>query len=280
MKKFRQSLRSLTLAAILSAPFAISQPVAAQTDAALNAALASSVRDDDRARDAERHPAQTLAFFDVKPTQTVIEHAPGGGWYTRILAPYLAEKARYIAVSSPPVDLVPERYRQALATWPQKFPAEAAAYSGVDADDIEAYSSNALPASLDGQVDRVLIVRMMHNLKRWGTLGEELSAYRRVLKDDGLIGIVQHMAPEGMDYAKSGGDKGYLTKSDVVAMMDIYGFELAGESFVNMNPNDNADHPEGVWTLPPTYRMGDTDRAKYEAIGESNRMTLLFRKAK
>ena len=140
---------------------------------------------------------------------------------------------------------------------------------------VEAFNSDGLPTELSGKVDRVLIFREMHNLQRNGIAAPELATVRRLLKPDGLLGIVQHRARAGAadDYVT--GAKGYLRQADVIALIEAQGFELAGTSEINANPQDTADHPAGVWELPPSLA---TKREELKAIGESDRMTLLFRK--
>ena len=128
---------------------------------------------------------------------------------------------------------------------------------------------------LKGTVDRVLIIRMLHNMMRWGIADTEIMAIRDLLAEDGMVGIVQHRAPEDQPYAVTDGSRGYLRQSDVIAFMTVHGFELVGMSDVNANPKDTADWERGVWELPPTL---GTKRAELEAVGESDRMTLLFRK--
>ena len=236
-------------------------------------------RAEDRTRDRYRHPEETLLFFDIQPTHTVVEYAPGSGWYTRILAPYVAEQGRYIAVNFPGEAVPIERYRKALVGWDANTPANVEEMSGVPASEITAYFGNAIPEDADGTVDRILITRMLHNLLRWEIADQELLALRRMLKDDGLVGVVQHRAPADAAYSNTDGSKGYLHEADVIAMMELYGFELVAKSEINANPNDPANHEAGVWTLPPSFRLGDTDREKYAAIGESDRATLLFKKA-
>lgn len=281
-------MKRFLLSAVALAGLSFATPVLADNHATMTSEAAKSAmqvvlsderRANDNARDIFRHPAETLAFFDVQPTHTVVEYAPGGGWYTRILAPYVADKGRYIAANYAPNDKVPEYVAKGLVGWPEKFPARASEYTGVPASKISAYFGDAYPAELDGTVDRVLIIRMMHNLMRWGLADGEMMAIHRVLKDDGLVGIVQHWAPDGTGYKSIKDNRGYLKKADVVDFMRIYGFELAGESLVNANPKDPTDWPGGVWTLPPSLRGDAADKSRYEAIGESNRMTLLFRKA-
>ncbi len=152
--------------------------------------------------------------------------------------------------------------------------------TGVEADAVTAFEIDEMPEDLAGTVDRVLIFRSMHGLNMGNAADDVLKAARMMLKDDGMVGVVQHRAPEGASYDDYGArQRGYMRKQDVVAIFAANGFELAGESEINANPNDPANWEGGVWTLPPVLRYGDQDRAKYEAIGESDRMTLLFRKA-
>jgi predicted methyltransferase len=252
-------------------------PPTRETVQAMNAALAHPRRDADRPRDAWRHPAQTLEFFKVDPGMTVIDYMPSGGWYTRVLVPFLGPKGRYIGVN-PDVRAAPAQMQQYYANMAQSFPAKAAEWTGVPSTQIGAYNTDGLPTELGGTVDRVLIFREMHNLHRMGQMHRELTAMRGLLKDSGLLGIVQHRARPDAPAAYTDGSKGYMREKDVIALVEAHGFELVGKSEVNANAKDPANHPDGVWTLPPNYRLGDKDRARYTAIGESDRMTLLFRK--
>lgn len=250
------------------------------SDPSLSAVLMDNRRAEDKARDGYRHPEQTLAFFDVKPGQTVVEYGPGGGWYTRILAPYLANGGQYVAINadSSTTDF-PDRAREARTKgWPESFPETAAKWTGVDAKKIMAYESDELPDAMKGKVDRILIFRSLHGMLNGNLADSELRALRDMLADDGMVGVVQHRAKPGASYAMSNGSKGYLKQASVVALFELNGFELVGESEVNANPKDMSDYPGGVWTLPPVLGSGDADKARYEAIGESDRMTLLFKK--
>lgn len=246
-------------------------------EAVLDLALAHPRRAADRGRDAWRHPAETLAFFRVRPGMTVVDYMPSGGWYTRILVPYLGEEGRYIALN-PDVRTANERLRGMMGDMATTFPPKAAEWTGVPASRIAAFNSDSLPATLNGTADRVLIFREIHNLKRFGWLDSELATMRALLKPDGLLGVVQHRARADAPDAYADGSKGYLREKDVIAWIEARGFELVGKSEVNANRADPADHPAGVWTLPPNFSQGDADRARYAAIGESDRMTLLFRK--
>lgn len=276
---------TLTLLATLAAPAAIlaqSAPKApaTSTPAADPAIYDAPIRAEDKARDAWRHPAETLAFFQVRPDMTVVEYMPGGGWYTRVLAPMLtAGGGRYIAVNPDPVAMGMTAERQ--AAWRASTAGladKAAGYTGRSATDVPAYTTDALPKALDGDVDRVLIVREMHNLQRNNVADSELKAMRRLLKPGGMLGIVQHRAKPTASADYTDGSKGYLRQADVVNLVTAMGFELAGTSEVNANAKDTADYPGGVWTLPPVYALKDKDRARYDAVGESDRMTLLFRR--
>ncbi len=250
--------------------------------AALDTVLAADLRADDRARDTFRNPKETLNFFDVKPDQTVIDYAPGGGWYTRILAPYLAENGNYIGVGFPPeaaASIGPEFVERVRAAG-EAFAETQSESTGISAEKLPFYFSNALPDDLNGKVDRVVIFRMMHNLLRWGIADAEIEAMKSALKPDGMIGIVQHRAKADASDESADGNTGYIKQAALVAFMEKHGFELVAESEVNANPNDTTDYENGVWTLPPNYAEGEDSKEKYDAIGESDRMTLLFKLAK
>ncbi|WP_370177780.1 class I SAM-dependent methyltransferase [Alteriqipengyuania sp.] len=242
---------------------------------ALKAAVASAARDDDRARDQYRHPFETLDFFGVRPDMTVAEYAPGGGWYTRVIAPYVGQDGQYIGLNFGPGGGVPESMNDRLTAFPATFGAQVIEQTGIPAENVSAFIATQVPEDVNGTVDRVLIIRMLHNMMRWGIADTEIMAIREMLADDGMVGIVQHRAPEGQPYDMTDGNRGYLRQSDVIAFMQAYGFELAGMSDVNANPADTADWERGVWELPPTL---GTKREELREIGESDRMTLLFRK--
>ena len=263
-------------ASVIAAPDA---PGAASTAAgtAMATVLADPRRDKDRVRDAHRHPAETLAFFRVEPGMTVVDFIPSGGWFTRILAPYLGDKGQYIGLNPSVVNGTAQQkeYFGDLAT---KLPPKAAGWTGLPASRILAYNSDGLPPAMKGTVDRVIVMRELHNLWPDGLLTSELAAIRGLLKDDGLLGIEQHRAKADAPAAYTLGAMGYLREADVIALIEAHGFRLVGKSEVNANAKDSANWPDGVWTLPPALTLKDKDRAKYEAIGESDRMTLLFAK--
>lgn len=247
----------------------------------LEAVLAHERRNDDRARDQYRNPAATLAFFQVEPDQTVVEWGPGGGWYTRVLAPYLATEGVYIAVNGDSDGRTyPNREAELRAKgWTQRFRASVAEMTGADEDAVAAFELDEVPEELNGIADRVLIFRSMHGLWNDDAADTVLSGLRAMLADDGMVGVVQHRAPANASWSDVNPARGYMRQSDVIKLFELHGFQLVSTSEVNANPRDPANWEGGVWTLPPVLRYGDENRAQYMAIGESDRMTLLFRKA-
>ena len=261
----------LTACAIaVAAPVAANEELAAPT---LDEVIAMPERGTDAVRDPYRRPAETLAFFGIEPTMNVVEYGPGGGWYTRVLYPWIAPQGRYMALQGDTGPLA-----EGQAPWAVRFTARATAEWSMEADKITAFESEEIPAELLGTADRVLIFRSLHGMMEGTTASRELRAIRTLLADDGMVGIVQHRAPEEAPYSYTDGSMGYLRQTDVISLFELNGFELAAASEVNANPDDPANWPDGVWTLPPTLELGEQDRERYMAIGESDRMTLLFRK--
>jgi predicted methyltransferase len=226
------------------------------------------------ARDGWRHPKETLAFFDLTPEMTVIEISPGGGWYTEILAPYLRDKGQLILAADDPASGV-AYYQRSADRLAKRLQAQPALYDKVQVLPFEVPGKLALgPAN---SVDRVLTFRNVHN---WVGDGEAVvtavfkSAFA-ALKPGGVMGVVDHRLPA--DRAQdTKASSGYVHVAYVVKLAERAGFKQAGSSEVNANPKDSADHIKGVWALPPTYANKDADRAKFEAIGESDRFTLKF----
>lgn len=243
---------------------------------ALTMAVDNPNRAEDSARDAWRNPAETLTFFQVEPTMKVGEYAPGGGWYSRLLGNYLGEQGQLVGLYYDPTSgPFNEQSQEGIRRGAAGFPAEAAGFTGLPAERFAGMTLETIPEDQAGSFDRILVIRMMHNLMRWNIADSEIKQMRELLKSGGMLGIVQHRAPEeaAADYAN--GSKGYLRQADVVGFVEALGFELVGSSEVNANPADSADHPEGVWEVKPSWR---TKRPELENIGESDRMTLLFRK--
>lgn len=272
-------------AAFLAVPFAALQPAPAMaqqaaTDTALAYVLEHPRRDNDRARDRHRNPAETLGFFRVEPGMTVVDYMPAGGWYTRVLVPYLGESGTYIALN-PAVPAEAAGFMANMRDTAIRFPEQATGWTGGEGATVAGANSGAVPEELRGTVDRVLIFREIHNMMRFGWLYTSLMDVRALLKDDGLVGVVQHRARADAPSGYANGNNGYLREADVIALFQAHGFELVDKSEVNANPNDPANWEGGVWTLPPGYRgapEGSARRTELDAIGESDRMTLLFRK--
>lgn len=247
-------------------------------EALIEAAVAHPRRTADRARDAWRHPAETLSFFRVRPGMTVIDYMPSGGWWTRLLVPYLGKDGRYIGVNPALPANAPQGMVNYFGGLREKFPVEAAKWD-LQGAALEAFNADQLGEDRNGTVDRVLIFRSIHNMHRNDFLRAELYRLHALLKPDGLLGIEQHRASDNAPAAYVRGDKGYMRQKDVVALIEAHGFELVEASEINANPKDSADHPGGVWNLPPNLRgIAESDKARFAAIGESDRMTLLFRK--
>lgn len=244
--------------------------------AVIEHAIADANRDDDRARDEFRHPAETLAFFEIAPDMKVGEFVPGGGWYSRVLGNYLGDTGQltglYFTPDSGPFDADAQANMRKSAA---DFPAKAAGWTGKPEASFAGFTLDTVPEEEKGTFDRVLVIRMLHNMMRWNNADSELKAMRELLKPDGMLGIVQHRAEADAPADYTDGNKGYLRQDDVVGFVEALGFELVGSSEINANPNDSADHPKGVWEMPPTLA---TKRDELENLGESDRMTLLFRK--
>jgi predicted methyltransferase len=252
------------------------QSVAASNEA-MQAILKGDWRDPKNTpRDIYRHPQETLGFFGVKPSDTVIEISPGGGWYTEILAPFVKEKGRYVGVVTDPAKTSSDKARESVGKnndkLRAKFSARSDAYGNASLFEID---PKAPSISEPGSADVVLTFRNVHNWMGAGTEAQMFEAFFEVLKPGGTLGVVEHRANQ--DVAK--GDKsGYVSEAQVIAMAIKAGFVLDARSEVNANPKDTKDYPGGVWTLPPNLAEGDKDREKYLAIGESDRMTLRFKK--
>ncbi|WFL78299.1 hypothetical protein P7228_04335 [Altererythrobacter arenosus] len=276
MKKLLFAAAACTMA--FAAPAAADHHSESETRAALEAAVAADWRGEDRERDQYRHPVETIEFFQIKPGMTVVDYVPPPGWYTKILVPYLGSKGTYVATIRTFEGGSPEgQARQRV--FPEVFPRltreDMEKNSIENAAKIEGLNTIYIPEEMHGTADRVLVFRMMHNLHRWGLVPEELSNFRKLLKNDGMLGIVQHRARADAPYSYADGNNGYMRQEDVIKLVEAHGFELVASSEINANPKDTADHEGGVWQIPP--RWASQDEAK-KAIGESDRMTLLFKK--
>lgn len=238
---------------------------AAPMDHAAHQAIMAAVAAPNRSatntpRDQYRHPVETLLFFGVKPGQTVVEYSPGGGWYTEILAPLLKDKGTLYAAQAPGRGF--DNLKAKLAATPD-------VYGKVK---LVPWPETAIPAN---SVDTLLTFRNVHNMVMNGSEAATFKAFYTMLKPGGTLGIVDHRLPEERDTALEK-SSGYLKVSTVRRLAEAAGFQYVGASEVNANPKDTADWTKGVWTLPPVLTNGETDKAKYQAIGESDRMTLKF----
>ncbi len=239
----------------------------------LQTVLQSSERSEkNRARDLYRHPAETLAFFGLRPKMTVIELWPGGGWYTEILAPLLAKKGHLIVTN-----FDPKSTDQDTATSVEKFNQKLAARPEVFGK-VQVVTVNPPEQITLGQANSADMVLTFRNIHNWIIGGFESKVYAaayRVLKKGGILGVEEHRAQPDTDAQKIA-NYGYVPEAYVIAAIEKAGFKFVGKSEINANPKDTKDYLGGVWTLPPTLSQGEKDQQKYLAIGESDRMTLKF----
>lgn len=223
------------------------------------------------ARDQYRHPKQTLEFFGLKSGMTLVEATPGGGWYAEILAPALKGSGHYIAAITIPKKPEGEAAQDKSAL-EKKFGGDAAEYG--EAVTVQIYPK-APNLGAPGSADMVVTFRNVHNWVMADTAPQMFKAFFDVLKPGGVLGVTDHRAAAGADLAKIK-QSGYLPEDYVIKLATDAGFKLEAKSEINANPKDTKDYEKGVWTLPPTLELGDKDREKYVAIGESDRMTLKF----
>ncbi|NUP14069.1 MAG: class I SAM-dependent methyltransferase [Polyangiaceae bacterium] len=230
-------------------------------------------------RDAQRRPVDVLTFFQLKQDMQVLELDAGAGWYTELLAPVLKKKGKLTVAGPDPSGPTSERstlYGQRLRALLDKAPELG---DKVDYVVTDANKGFAFDAKLHDSFDTVLAFRTLHNWQRRGVLDKNIAEVYAVLKPGGVFAVEAHRAKAGAD-PKASAEKGYLPQDFVVERAKAAGFELGGTSEINANPKDTTDHPDGVWSLPPTLRGGDKDKDKFVAIGESDRMTLRFVKPK
>jgi len=269
----------LTTMALGAAPTLASSASVTQTSGADLEKLKAVVKGDQRsaankARDKYRHPVETLAFFGIRPDMTVVELWPFGGWYTEIIAPYVKDKGTYYAAAMDPTstDREDTEYNGELKKLLDSRPD---LYGKVKWSVLAKGKYNLAP---EGSADLVVTFRNIHNWVWAGDEKEVFAAAFRALKPGGVLGVEEHRANDPK--AKPGRGQAYVGEDYAIGLIESVGFKLAGRSNINNNPKDTKDYPKGVWTLPPSFAMGDTDRAKYAAIGESDRFTLRFVKPK
>lgn len=266
--------------------------VVEKTNTSLDSVLAMQDKDA-QARYAFRHPKETIEFFGIKPGMTVIEALPGGGWYSKILLPFLGKEGTLVGVDYnydmwPNFSFVDEEFLKKRENWSEQWSKDAGAWYGEDTQTaaISAYTFATLPETMSESVDAALFIRALHNLNRFEEKGafftNAISEMFRVLKPGGVVGIVQHQAPEDKADDWADGSRGYLKKSNLIEAFTKAGFALVKESTINENAKDQPGDDDIVWRLPPSYSTSRDDeekKAQFTEIGESNRMTLLFKKS-
>jgi|LauGreDrversion4_2_1035121.scaffolds.fasta_scaffold182286_2 predicted methyltransferase len=268
----RQMLRlvgALTLTLSTSA-YASNEYIADLLDEVIDAPHRS---EENRARDRYRHPKETLLFFGLRENMTVVEISPATGWYTEILAPILKRQGKFLA--SPPALTAdtPEPLKRRDAAYKAMVAADAKLYGGTT---ITNFDLQKPVFGTAGNADMVLTFRNVHNWAKAGTADAMFQAFHTALKTGGVLGVVEHRARPGTSFQRQI-DSGYMTEAYVIETATRAGFKLVASSDINYNPKDTTDHPGGVWNLPPNLRgVAEKDKAKYLAIGESDRMTLKF----
>jgi predicted methyltransferase len=267
----RLSILAVAVLLCLAATAAADAPA---IDSGLQQAIGGGQRSPDFvARDAYRHPGPELAFFDIKSDATVVEIWPAGGYWTEILAPYLREHGTYY-VAGPPHGTGNQGTEAAISTFRRKLDADPAVFGKVT---VTEFGRGHFDIAPPGSADVVVTFRNLHNWMKGGYAEAALAAFHKALKPGGILGIEDHRgrtdAPQDPEAST-----GYVRQDYAIALAEKAGFEFLGASEINANPHDTKDWPKGVWTLPPTYALGDQDRAKYAAVGEADNFVLKFRK--
>lgn len=276
MKTFQHSAISLLLllaGSSASASDAVQNSQPTTTQISIPPAIQQAVAGDwrsakNRLRDVYRHPAETLAFLQVRPTASVIEITPGGGWFSEILAPLLKTQGSYIAATPQGKEGSEDAINEAKLR--AKFAADAQHFGAAK---IIEFDPNHPVFGKTASADIVLTFRNVHNWVKSGNAAAYFKAFHDVLKPGGILGIEDHRAVAGSDLDIN---SGYLPEDYVIKLATDAGFRLDASSEINANPKDSKNYPKGVWTLPPSLALGAQDRDKYLAIGESDRFTLRF----
>jgi predicted methyltransferase len=268
----REKLAAGLSAALLLLAACAAPSTREETTDELTRILAGEQRsEENRARDAYRHPKQTLLFFGIRPEMSVLEVWPEPGWYTEVLAPLLRDKGTYYAAliaadpASPYTTKRLAAYHQLLAAHPELYDRVQVVALPVDGGDVVS----------PGSLDMVVTFRNLHNWMAAGDASQVIATLYRALKPGGVLGIVEHRGNPAVPQdprAKSG----YVNEDYAIRLIEAQGFRLVAKSQVNSNPKDTKDYEQGVWTLPPSYRLGEKDHEKYAAIGESDRFTMRF----
>jgi predicted methyltransferase len=254
-----------------------SATIDARTSQRLEQILASDHRSqENRLRDQYRHPAETLAFFGIADTQTAVEIFPGGGWYTEILAPLLKPHGKLYEANYSDTSPNSTSYQvRGTTSFKKKLEANPALYSAVTVTALQIPDETTIAPA--GSVDLILTFRNVHNWLKDGSADQIFATFYKTLKPGGVLGLVEHRAKPGTTLEQTI-KSGYVTEAEVIRLAEKAGFRLAAQSEINANPKDSKDYPGGVWTLPPSLSGDPAERARYQEIGESDRMTLKFYK--
>jgi predicted methyltransferase len=242
------------------------------TALALDNILAGNHRSaENSARDRYRHPKETLLFFGIRPQMRVLEVWPEPGWYTEIIAPLVREHGKYYAAVIAP-DPQSKYVTERLADFQKKLADRPDVYGSVEVVTFPGDGGDVVPP---GSLDMIVTFRNIHNWMARDSAGPAFATMYKALKPGGVLGVVEHRGNPDVPQDRKA-KSGYVNEDYAIRLIEGHGFKLVGESQVNANPRDTKDYEQGVWTLPPTYRLGDKDRDKYAQIGESDRFTLKF----
>jgi len=275
---------------VAEAPVVEAEAPAVQSNSEILAAALAAQPEDVQVRYVYRHPQETLEFFGIEPGMTVYETLPGGGWYSKVLLAYLGPEGHliggdYSADMYPLFGFFSEEALAAKATWVETWTAEAEAWRNEDSATVSAFQMGSMPEAMQGTADAAVVVRTLHNLARFepdgGFLTTALADLYAIVKPGGIVGVVQHEARDEMPDEWANGAMGYLKDDFVIARMTEAGFEFVDQSDINFNDKDQPGAEDFVWRLPPTLATSGEDedlKAAMLEIGESNRMTLKFRK--
>ncbi len=272
----QRTIKKLSLGLLLGWALLGAALFAGDSEAKLKKVIAGDHREEkNKARDAHRHPLETLMFFGIKDDMTVVEITPAGGWYAEILAPFLKDNGAYVAAGydQNPTGRAKDYFNRVNKQFKEKFVDHPEIYGKFQVKELAPPDKKDIGAA--GSADMVLSFRNFHNWVSNGNAKDMVQIFYDVLKPGGVLGITDHRGKSGSEQDPTA-RSGYVNEDYAIELIESVGFKLAGKSEVNANEKDTKDHPRGVWTLPPSYALGEENRDKYAAIGESDRWTLKF----